>query len=290
MASDQFESDLMASGLDRLRWENRFVDELPVDPSPVNRPRQVNNAMSSRVQPVTAPAPTVVAWSAEVAAASERELQAYYERNPEQLHADVVTLGLNDQALPQFVRLRFPPGIVGMLVAALMAATMSSIDSGIHSVTTSIVVDFRDRLFPALRPRSEASEMLVARLLVVLIGAIAITLACFVGQLGDVFAVAKKTVGAFAAPLLAMFILGLFVPRARSTGVFIGTFVGAAFAGWVIFAFSNWFAMWLFPIGFFGSVAVSMLFSLLPLPGNGPPDEPPLTFWAVKSSDLAPRE
>ena len=235
-------------------------------------------------------APSAPRGLATVASPSKQELQAYYAGNPKQLHADIVMLGLNDQALPQFVRLRFPPGVVGLLVAALMAATMSSIDSGIHSVTTAIVVDFRDRLFPAQRPKSEAAEMLFARVLVVLVGALAITLACFVGQLGDVFAVAKKTVGAFAAPLLAMFILGLFVPRARSTGVFLGTFAGAGFAGWTIFALSDWFAMWLFPIGFFGAVAVSMLLSLLPLRGNEKPESPPLTFWAVKRSQLARRD
>ncbi|MBP89921.1 MAG: hypothetical protein CMJ64_24975 [Planctomycetaceae bacterium] len=244
-------------------------------------------AIEQIVDPNNTKADTIrsrLAESEATAPTSELALQEYYGRNPDQLHADVVTLGLNDQAMPQFVRLRFPPGVVGLLVAALMAATMSSIDSGIHSVTTAIVVDFRDRLFPGLIPKSEDREMLVARVLVVLVGALAIALACFVGQLGDVFAVAKKTVGAFSAPLLSMFILGLFVTRARSTGVFIGTFVGAAFAGWVIFAFSNWFAMWLFPIGFFGSVAVSMLLSMLPLPGNEPPKGRPLTFWAVQSS------
>ena len=97
---------------------------------------------------------------------------------------------------------------------------MSSIDSGVHSVTTALIVDFRDRLFPGWKPSTEAREMLVARSMVVLIGVIAITLACYVGQLGDVFAVAKKSIGAFAAPLLSIFILGLFVPRATAFGVF----------------------------------------------------------------------
>ncbi len=54
------------TGLDRLQWDNRFVNELPVDPSTVIRPRQVTGAMSSRVKPVAASAPTVVAWSDEV--------------------------------------------------------------------------------------------------------------------------------------------------------------------------------------------------------------------------------
>jgi hypothetical protein len=82
-----------------------------------------------------------------------------------------------------------------------------------------------------------------------------------------------------------MFVLGLFDRRARSTGVFIGTLLGAAFAGWTIFALSDWFAMWLFPIGFFGTVAISKLLSLLPLPGNAAPAEPPLTFWAVRQDE-----
>ncbi len=54
------------TGLDRLRWDNRFVNDLPVDPSTVIRPRHVSGAMSSRVQPVSASAPSLVAWSAEV--------------------------------------------------------------------------------------------------------------------------------------------------------------------------------------------------------------------------------
>jgi Na+/proline symporter len=212
-------------------------------------------------------------------------IEQYYGANPNQLHTDIVALGLNDEALPRFVRLKFPPGVVGLLVAALMAATMSSIDSGIHSITTALVVDFRDRLFPALRPKDNAGEMLAARLLVVAIGALAITLACFVGQLGDVFAVAKKTVGAFAAPLLAVFIVGLFVPRATSVGVFFGTWIGAAFTLWFMYYFDDWFAMWFFPVGFFSSVGLSLLLSLLPFPGSKSRDKLPLTFWAVRRGD-----
>ncbi len=187
----------------------------------------------------------------------------HYRTHPRELHEDIVNLGLNDQAMPQFVRSKFPAGVVGLLVAALMAATMSSIDSGIHSITTALVVDFRDRLWPNLRPKTDAGEMIAARTLVVLIGVLAITLACFVGQLGDVFAVAKKTVGAFAAPLLAVFILGLFSRRATSRGVFFGTWIGAAFTLWVMTNYDDWFSMWFFPIGFSSSAGLSLALSLV---------------------------
>ena len=210
------------------------------------------------------------------------DLRQHYREHPSELHADVVAMKLNDQALPQFVRLNFPPGLIGLLVAALMAATMSSIDSGVHSVTTALIVDFRDRLFPKLKPKTEAGEMIVARTMVVLIGTVAIILACYVGQLGDVFAVAKKSVGAFAAPLLAVFILGLFVPRATSFGVFFGTWIGATLTLFLMYRLSDWFAMWFFPLGFFSSIVIAMLLSLIPLGTKKAPKRSPLTFWNVK--------
>jgi Na+/proline symporter len=168
------------------------------------------------------------------------------------------------------------------LVAALMAATMSSIDSGVHSVTTALVVDFRDRLMPSWKPKTEAGEMMAARILVVMIGTISIVLACYVGQLGDVFAVAKKSVGAFAAPLLAVFVLGLFVSRATSFGVFFGTWMGAALTLFLMYWLSDWFAMWFFPLGFFSSIGIAMLLSLLPFGPKDDSDQPPLTFWTVR--------
>ena len=221
------------------------------------------------------------------AGSSNEAIAEYYKSHPRELHADVVELGLNDQALPRFVRLKFPAGVVGLLVAALMAATMSSVDSGIHSITTALIVDFRDRLVPEWRPKTESGEMLVARVMVVVIGAIAIVLACFVGQLGDVFAVAKKTVGAFAAPLLAVFVLGLFVRRATAAGVLLGTFAGAVVTLWFTFSetFSDWFSMWVFVVGFVSSVVFSLLFSCVPGLSRTSSAGPDRTFWAVIRAD-----
>ena len=129
--------------------------------------------------------------------------------------------------------------------------------------------------------------MLVARVMVVLIGAVVITLACFVGQLGDVFAVAKKTVGAFAAPLLAVFVLGLFVRRVTATGVFLGTFAGAVVTLCFTFGetFSDWFSMWVFVVGFFSSVVFSLLFSVVPGLRLMPEASQDRTYWAVVKGD-----
>jgi len=210
---------------------------------------------------------------------------AFYHENPARLHADVVQLKLQDQALPEFVKLKFSPGVVGLLVAALMAATMSSIDSGIHSVTTALVVDFRDRLVPRWKPKTERGEMLTARILLVLIGVSAVTLACFVSQLGDVFAVAKKTTAAFGGPLLAVFILGMFWSGATSVSVFVGTLAGAVFTAIMMERNPDWFSMWFWPLGFFTTLGLSAVLCVLPVAWNRSQPGSSLTFWKLNSAD-----
>ena len=94
-------------------------------------------------------------------------------------------------------------------------------------------------------------------------------------------------VGAFAAPLLAVFVLGLFIPRATPTGVFFGTFAGATLAVLFTFsdAFAEWFSMWVFVVGFVSSVVFSLLFSIVPglkLMSGTSQDR---TYWAVVKDD-----
>jgi Na+/proline symporter len=168
-----------------------------------------------------------------------------------------------DEALPTFVRFHFPPGMTGLFLAALLAAIMSSIDSGIHSVTTALVVDFRDRLLPSFKPAKASDEIRIIRIIVVVVGVISVGLACFVGPLGNVFAIAKKMTAAFGAPLLAVFVLALFFQRSTVIGVFAGALTGAAVTLWLSFAQTEWFALWFWPIGFGLTLVVSMILSLL---------------------------
>ncbi|MDG1897482.1 MAG: sodium/solute symporter [Fuerstiella sp.] len=205
-------------------------------------------------------------------------LYSYFENHPEQLrpvlqaHYDAIDkpmpatssdeigdamhhANLQDKALPQFVRLHFPPGMAGLFLAALMAAVMSSIDSGIHSVTTAIVVDFRDRLRPNWKPDDPARDVFLIRMLILLVGTLSVTLACFVGPLGDVFEIGKKTTAAFGGPLLAVFLLALFSKHTTSRSVFTATLLSACITMLLMYNCEDWlgdewFAVWYWPIGF----------------------------------------
>ncbi|MAS96637.1 MAG: hypothetical protein CMO55_25895 [Verrucomicrobiales bacterium] len=167
-----------------------------------------------------------------------------------------------DKAMPQFVRLHFPPGLAGLFLAALIAAIMSSIDSGIHSVTTALVVDFRDRLLPSLRPNSDKAELRSIRMTLLVIGALSVGLALFVGTLGDVFAIGKKLTAAFGGPLLAIFILALFSRRSTWQGVLISV-VLATVLTLILMYKTDWFSVWFWPIGFGTALLLGFILSFL---------------------------
>lgn len=67
LACREMESPRVPSGVVELRFDNRFVRELPADPDRVNRPRQVHGACYSWVEPAKVRRPEVLAYSREMA-------------------------------------------------------------------------------------------------------------------------------------------------------------------------------------------------------------------------------
>jgi len=67
IATGPGEASTPIPGLDGLRFDNRFTAQLPADPDPTNRRRQVHGALFSRVLPTPVAAPRTLAWSPEVA-------------------------------------------------------------------------------------------------------------------------------------------------------------------------------------------------------------------------------
>ena len=97
-----------------------------------------------------------------------------------------------------FVKLYMPAGMVGLLVAAMFAATMSSIDSGLNRNAGIFVKNFFQ---PILAPNiSEKKLMVVSRLITIGFGALIISLALFLNSL--------KELSLFDAMLLMSALLG----------------------------------------------------------------------------------
>jgi SSS family solute:Na+ symporter len=128
-----------------------------------------------------------------------------------------------DQLLPLFVFQNFPGvGLAGLLLAALFAAVMSTIDSGINSLTAVVAYDWLSgRRFSVL-----ASRLLCALFGICVIAASLLVRAASRHQehvIDIIFIIA----GAFLGVLLGIFLLGMFSSRANTPGALIGLVAGA---------------------------------------------------------------
>ncbi|RKZ17355.1 sodium-coupled permease [bacterium] len=128
-------------------------------------------------------------------------LYGYYRVHTGALDSEIAA----DAILPFFVANELPPGLAGLLVAAILAAAMSSLDSALSSLATTCEVDFLSRL----RPTDDAGTLRRARWLTLIAGILATAAALALAGRGTLLALAVRVMGWFAGPILAIFILAL---------------------------------------------------------------------------------
>lgn len=148
--------------------------------------------------------------------------------------------------LGTFIVDRVPVGLTGILVAAILAAAMSSMDSAIHSMSTATLVDFVE---PLRRTRlDEAQRLRMARRLTWIYGLLAIgaaliaheQLAAAPDKRTNVLTLVVRWLGYAAGPVLGLFLLAILTRRigeaAAVTGVVAGyllAFVANDPLGWM---------------------------------------------------------
>ena len=170
-------------------------------------------------------------------------LYAFYQINGDPLAAGKITKA--DQILPYFVVNELPSGLPGLFIAAIYAASMSTISSGINSLTSASLVDFYQRLWR--RPDlSEQNQLRIARVLTLSYGALVILLAFLVQRLGTLLEATNKVIGLIGGPLIGLFLLGILFRRATARGALIGWIGGLSLTLWVCFGTQIsflWYAM-----------------------------------------------
>ena len=135
-----------------------------------------------------------------------------------------------DRIFPQFIRFYLPSGLRGLVVAALFAAAMSTIDSGANSMSTIITVDFVRRLRSG-QATAEA-ELRLARMLTATMGLVIVVVSIILYHAAketDIIALCQKGFNCFLGPLGALFVLGLFSSRATPATVIPAFLLGETF-------------------------------------------------------------
>ncbi|MFQ6130543.1 MAG: sodium/solute symporter [Armatimonadota bacterium] len=102
-------------------------------------------------------------------------LFVYYQASPDPNIPALMDAGRNDAIFPYFVVTHLPAGIAGLVIAAVFAAAMSSIDSGMNSSATVCVEDFYKRFSRTDKP--DEHYLQVARVLTIGLGALATCMA-----------------------------------------------------------------------------------------------------------------
>lgn len=125
---------------------------------------------------------------------------------------------------PSFVTQYAPPGVVGLLIAAIFAAAMSTIAAELASLSTATVMDFYRRHF-----KPEATDAHYLRFSKVATGAWGL-FACIVAlnatKLGSLIEVVNKFGSYFYGSILGVFVLALGTKRANGNGAFFGLLAG----------------------------------------------------------------
>lgn len=158
-------------------------------------------------------------------------LYTFFQTHPAELD---VTMQKGDAIFPYFMMSQMPAGVAGLLIAAVFAATMSTISSNINSVSTAFSVDFYRRL----RPETSDKKMLsVARKTCVFSGIIGVVIALMMASwdilsLLDYF---NTILGLLTGGLGGLFLMGIFIKRIKGQAALIGFICGTIFVFWLQF-------------------------------------------------------
>lgn len=151
-------------------------------------------------------------------------LLAYYQQHPEHL-GDFHIKNDADELFPHFIAYRLPVGVSGLVVAAMFAAAMSSIDSGVNSITAVVLTDCLDRFGKS--PKDERQHVFIARLLAFGIGVTVVVGSTFIGNIpGNITEQTNKTVNLMVPMIFSLFFFSFFVRFANAPGVWVGWFCG----------------------------------------------------------------
>jgi sodium-coupled monocarboxylate transporter 8/12 len=163
-----------------------------------------------------------------------------------------------DKIYPHFIATQLPVGLSGLMLAAILAATMSSMTSGINALAATITLDLLPRV---ARPYSALEQLRFARICSCVVGVVSTLLAGVVHRLGSLFDLTQIILGVFAGPLLVVVLMSVTDRRVAPAGMIFGL-AGGCVAGWIVVV-SPIAALWTAPVAAAVTFAIAMMFETL---------------------------
>ncbi len=178
-----------------------------------------------------------------------------------------------DFLVPQFLIQFVPSGLLGFIIAGIFAASMSSLDSAMNSLSAATYQDILLKWKPGLQQLNPRTQVRLSRLLTIFWGIIATLFALWLaGGEETVIELVNKIGSAFYGPIMAIFWLGMLNPKTTEKAGIISLFMGVLsnIVLWVFFESTvSW--LWWNAIGFGITYVSGLLLSRwLPSSVNSP--------------------
>ncbi|WP_423738223.1 sodium:solute symporter [Chitinophaga caseinilytica] len=171
-------------------------------------------------------------------------LYAYFLQHPEMLNAvreqaalergvaasSLAPADYGDKILPYFMVKKVPAGLLGLIIAAILSAAMSTLSSGMNSSATVFLKDIWQRY---VRPNpSPKEEMKVLHLATVVSGIMAIFFGIAMIGVKSILDIWWELSGIFAGGMLGLFLLGI-ISKAKNAAAVAATVIGILVILWM---------------------------------------------------------
>ncbi|MCC7174714.1 MAG: sodium:solute symporter [Bryobacterales bacterium] len=128
-----------------------------------------------------------------------------------------------DRIYPEFVWRRLPPGVAGLVVAAILAAAMSNLSAALNSLASTSIMDFYR---PLARQHTETHYLRMARAATVVWGVVLFGVGYLARQWGSVLETGLSIASVIYGAMLGVFLLGVFTTRVGEKAAMAGMMAG----------------------------------------------------------------
>lgn len=156
-------------------------------------------------------------------------LFAFYTAQPELLPSTLEP----DKVFPHFIVSELPPGVTGLLIAAVFAAAMSSVDSSLNCSATLFLQDIYKRYIRRGADVGERESMRVLYMATLVWGAAGTLTAMAMIHVKSALDAWWELAGIFSGGMLGLFLLGLIARRAKNAAAATGVVIGVMVILWM---------------------------------------------------------
>jgi len=138
-----------------------------------------------------------------------------------------------DAVFPLFIMNELPVGVTGLIISALIAAAVSSLDSDLNCLSAVLTEDFYGKI---KKRATDVQKLYFGKVMVVISGFMAIMVATMYTYMGGsgVLGIVFGLYAIFSGGIAGMFLLGLFSKRTNKQGLYIGMAVCILFTGYAV--------------------------------------------------------